>query len=65
MSLYCVLDHSRDEHCLFPPSPGDIFEKLYLGSVSAIKLNEYYAAALHDGKIHLHLVRLYNVVSPN
>ena len=35
---------------------GEVFEKSYLGSVNSFKLNGYYAAALHDGKICLHLV---------
>lgn len=40
---------------------GEIFEKSYLGSVSSMKLNGYYAAALHDGRIHLHLVGKLNL----
>lgn len=35
---------------------GEVFEKSYLGSVSSMKLNGYYAAVLHDGRVHLHLV---------
>ena len=32
-------------------------ERTYLGSVSEVALNGYYAAVLFEGKIQLHLVR--------
>lgn len=37
---------------------GAVFEKSYLGSVSAMKLNSLYAAVLYDGKVQLHAVRM-------
>ena len=39
-------------------SPGEVFEKSYLGTVTNMKLNGYYAAALFEGKIQLHMVSL-------
>ena len=38
---------------------GAVFEKSYLGSVSAMQLNGLYAAVLFDGKIQLHAVSIY------
>ena len=35
---------------------GMIFEKSYLGSVSAMKLNGLYASVLFDGKLLIHAV---------
>ena len=35
---------------------GTIFEKSYLGSILAMKLNSVYAAVLYDGKVQLHAV---------
>ncbi len=37
---------------------GAVFEKSYLGSVSALKLNNLYAAVLFEGKVQLHAVSL-------
>lgn len=39
--------------CIFS---GESFERSYLGNLSAIQLNGYYAAALFEGKIELHIV---------
>jgi len=33
-----------------------MFERSYLGSVTSMQLNGYYAAALFEGKIQLHQV---------
>ena len=38
--------------------PGEIFERSYLGNLSAIQLNGYYAAALFEGKVELHVVSI-------
>ena len=35
---------------------GEFLERSYLGNLNAIQLNGYYAAALFDGKVELHLV---------
>ena len=41
---------------------GAVFEKSYLGSVSAMQLNSLYAAVLFDGKIQLHAVSIHHKV---
>ena len=49
------LNHTQDiRTCTFPS--GVVFEKSYLGSVSAMKLNALYAAVVFDGKVQLHAV---------
>ena len=40
---------------------GESLERSYFGNLSAIQLNGYYAAALFDGKVQLHLVCAFNV----
>lgn len=42
---------------------GEFFERSYLGNLSAIQLNGYYAAALFEGKIELHIVGQYFLYS--
>ena len=44
--------------CSSCPVSGVIFEKSYLGSVTAMRLNGLYAAVLYDGKIQLHAVSI-------
>ncbi len=57
--LYCVLHVLLpDCVCCITVHVGEVFEKSYLGTVSNIQLNGYYAAALFEGKIQLHVVRL-------
>lgn len=53
------------------PQPGPekqplfIRDREYLGAIKSMKLNAEYASVLHDGKIHLHMVRpsLYRIFS--
>ena len=35
---------------------GEVFERSYLGNVTGMQLNGFYAAALFEGKIQLHQV---------
>ena len=35
---------------------GEVFERSYLGNVTSMQLNGFYAAALFEGKIQLHQV---------
>ena len=35
---------------------GEVFERSYLGNVTGMQLNGFYAAALFEGRIQLHQV---------
>lgn len=41
-------------------SPMKLKDRLYLGGVTSIQLNAEYASVLFEGKIQLHLVRIYS-----
>lgn len=52
MHIFIFIAYESDLTCML----GAVFEKSYLGSVSAMQLNGLYAAVLFDGKIQLHAV---------
>lgn len=67
MKLGIKVSHSKQTQSLLfiMPCIGVVFEKSYLGSILAMKLNSTYAAVLFDGKVQLHTVSTFSNATNN
>ena len=54
--FYCTIWFLLPPFFVLLVTAGEVFERSYLGNVTGMQLNGFYAAALFEGKIQLHQV---------